>query len=702
MEKVKLVLWMVVGVMACDPGSDVQEKSLNTLTGIQDVWQQYPNKIRGLVKNMGRISGSYSEALSSGDTLAACEILLEHYQNTDRSWVLSTLSEMSDFEKIGNDLLADTLELAGKRERIPSDASGGWKWNYTGIVRDDEFGYSLNGHKYLPSLYYLHHRDQDQKYIEKFDRIIQDWILTHPLPPEGDSIYVVLDTTKSVDWRDIGEVEWRTLEAGNRLGASWPALFYAFQHEQAFSEATRLLILASIADQAEYLRQYHKSRHNWTTMEMNGLALAGLAFPEFTSAQEWTNYALAVMSDEINRQVYPDGVQTEISTKTQWVALNRFESLAENFQKAGQEVSTNYRQRLEEMYDYLAYCMRPDGHQPMNNDSDREDLRPRVISAASRYHRPDWIWVATNGLEGEKPDQDPTRLFPWGGIHIMRNGWHEEAHWAFLDIGPYGTGHQHRDKLHLSISAFGQDFLVDAGRFTHQDYFSFDPVNWRGYFRSSYSHNVILVDGHGQKASNIMAAHPLEEGKDFAATPAYDYSWGSFDDGYEQVEGNIRHRRSVIYLKNKFWVVFDQLKTDRPREIQALWHFHPDHPVVIKENSVLTENSTGPNLQIIPAGDLSWQTEIIRGQESPTRQGWYSADYGAKVPNPTAQYSATITQAACFAWLIVPSANVLPMSQIQMKEKSNSIEIHIVHNESPVTIDLPKDGNASKVKMTGR
>jgi hypothetical protein len=85
-----------------------------------------------------------------------------------------------------------------------------------------------------------------------------------------------------------------------------------------------------------------------------------------------------VMEDEIKGQVYPDGTQTELSTKTQWVSLSRFESLVKNFRSAGRSVPETYLKRLEKMYDYMAYSMRPDGHQPLNNDSDREDLRPRI------------------------------------------------------------------------------------------------------------------------------------------------------------------------------------------------------------------------------------------------------------------------------------------------------------------------------------
>ncbi|MFT6809603.1 MAG: hypothetical protein ACJA01_002841 [Saprospiraceae bacterium] len=147
-------------------------------------------------------------------------------------------------------------------------------------------------------------------------------------------------------------------------------------------------------------------------MEMNGLALAGLPFPEFRNADTWAKYAQDVMKKEINRQVYLDGLQTELSSKTQWVALNRFETLAANFSKAGKEMSEAYYNKVEQMYDYLAYSLRPDGHQPLNNDSDRDDLKSRILKAAIKYDRPDWQWIATNGQRGTLPEGVPSITFP--------------------------------------------------------------------------------------------------------------------------------------------------------------------------------------------------------------------------------------------------------------------------------------------------
>lgn len=90
-------------------------------------------------------------------------------------------------------------------------------------------------------------------------------------------------------------------------------------------------------------------------------------------------------------------------------------------------------------------------------------------------------------------------MFPWSGQLIMRGGYARGNHWAWLDLGPYGSsGHGHRDKLHLSIRAYGVHLLVDSGRFAYEG-----PVadQFRDYAVGTAAHNTIMLDGREQSSS---------------------------------------------------------------------------------------------------------------------------------------------------------------------------------------------------------
>lgn len=689
------------------PQSDMdQERCSYEITSVEAVWKSGRSRIKPMLSALDLERSDLSKVrstLQAGDTIHALIELLSYYTKTGaRHWLLkqgkSEVEQQSLVE--ARQLLGDTVTFSGVTARVPRSETGGWDWTFTGPNGDQEFGYSLNGHQYLQSLLIAWKSTGDEVFVQAYDRIIRDWILHNPVPEKSDSIYVVLNSQgRKLDYRDIGERRWRTLEAGNRLGVGWPYAFLEFQQSEAFTPAARILMLTGFVEHAEFLREYHKQGHNWTTMEMNGLALIALSFPEFKNAESWAAYALDVMKKEIYRQVYPDGVQTEVSTKTQWVALRRFESVADYFLQAGREIPLNYIGRLEDMYNYLAYAMRPDGHQPLNNDSDREDLRPRVLSAAKKFDRPDWAWIASNGKSGVAPKGLPSTVFPWAGIHVMRNGWGGESHWAFFDTGPFGTGHQHADMLHLSLAAYGRDLLVDGGRYTHENYFSFDPRIWRGYFRSSFSHNVILVDGAGQKGGPLTASKPLRENTDYQVTADFDYARGTFSNGYEGVDGTVAHTRAVLYVKDKFWIVVDKIHTDRPRKLQALWHYSPESILQVEKGTIVSVNPQAGNLRIVPVGK-TWQSEIVKGQTQPVIQGWYSADYGKKEPNPTAICTSSTGDTSIFAWILIPAKGEVPMVTAKLLgEDENGVRIRIdAAGGKPLEVFVPVEGGSPRIK----
>ncbi len=702
--KISIIIFLT-GIVSSTAHPITENSHFQNINSVEDLWNFDADRVRYLVNALDFDTSEMipiKDQIAIGDTIGALKLLLEYYSQIQRDWVISSM-DTPTYEnnvKVATALLSDSVFINGVSTEIPKTLEGGWQWTYTGSENDDEFGYSLNGHRYLLTLVVAKQKTLDKKYVQFFDRIIKDWIINHKVPDQNDSIYIVLDPLQSLDYRDIGEVEWRTIQAGQRLGATWPQTFYSFQKDKAFSPASRLLMLISICEQAEYLQKYHKSGHNWTTMEMNGLALAGLAFPEFREANNWANYALDVMTKEINRQVYPDGVQTELSTKTQWVALKRFESVANNFIKSGREISEPYKKKLEQMYNYLAYSIRPDGHQPLNGDSDREDLRPRVLKAAKIFGRPDWVWIATNGNDGELPNSNPSVTFPWAGIHINRSGWNKHASWSFFDTGAYGTGHQHRDKLHVSVAAFGKDLLVDGGRYTHKDYFSFDPTNWRGYFRSSFSHNVILVDGNGQNEGATMVESPLKENVDYLHSPKFDYAYGTFDEGYENVEGKAIHSRALLYIKDQCWVVLDHFETDRPRNINVLWHFAPNNDVEIENKDAYTVNQNTANLRIVPLGEIEWDSKIVKGQEKPNIQGWNSSEYGIKVENSTVIYSSKIPHSSLFAWILVPSEGDVAKISPKLENKNGMVYISFNNiNHDFVKVFMPIKNEISRVNV---
>jgi hypothetical protein len=373
---------------------------------------------------------------------------------------------------------------------------------------------------------------------------------------------------------------------------------------------------------------------------------AGVCWPEFKGAGEWRDYAMSFMSRSIQEQVHPDGAQKELTTTYHCVTLTRLQYFMELLKNAGRDVPPEMEANELLMLDYLAKVIRPDGNGPLNNDSDTLDMREKLLAAADKYEREDWRYVATGGAEGLRPDDPPSRFMPWAGQVVMRSDWTPDSDWAFFDIGPFGTGHQHSDKLHLSVHVKGRPVLVDAGRYTYKN------VADRHHVRGTESHNTVMPVGARQNGYEHEYDQPVET---CSITEDSVSALGVFDAGYEETEGLARHTRAVEWGKQRWWLVVDRFETDRPRSIEAFWHFHPDCTVQTNGLQVMSVDASVGNALVVPAGPVDWKLEMIKGQREPHLQGWFSERYNSFVPAPCARYSADIQETAVFAWLIVPS-----------------------------------------------
>ena len=245
--------------------------------------------------------------------------------------------------------------------------------------------------------------------------------------------------------------------------------------------------------------------------------------------------------------------------------------------------------------------------------------------------------------------------------------------------------------MHLSVAAYGRDLLVDAGRFAYTG----EVANkFRGYARGTRGHNILLIDGKGQAPGPRMAEKPLTD-KDCKITDDYDYAWGSFDN-FNGLEGKCKHTRTLYYKRGDFWVVVDQISTDRPRKIEALWHWHPTCKIQVNKNIVSTNNERG-NLQIIPVGNQNWKIDVIKGQEKPEIQGWYSEEYNKYEPNTATIYSTQIQSDSRFVWVLFPSEKVVSGVKAEIvSESPKEIKLKVTDNknkESIVAVPLHAERN---------
>ncbi len=583
-------------------------------------------------------------AVGNGDWPAACDALIDYHRRSDSGkWLRAGPVRPGAGRDAGADaILKDTFVLFARDGKftVPRNADGALDWGCRGPIGDRQWTGVLSRHFWFGTLVSAWTKTGNPEYARGLDRAVRDWVLSNPCRADGPSAG-----------------RWVTIDAGLRMQESqWPRAFYAFQDAEGFSPAGRILMLDSVLEHATYLRRFHTKGSNWALMELYGLACVAACWPEFRDASDWLRHANECMAEAMKEQVYPDGSQTELTSGYHHLVVNQFETFARLVERAGRPVSRECLDSVARMRAYQVHTIRPDGTNPLNNDSGRLQIRGELVKAAERLGRPDWLYAVTNGARGEKPAGEPSRVFPWAGHAVMRSGWDADAQWAFFDFGPYGTNHQHRDKLHISVHAFGRDLLVDGGI---DSYMSND---WSRHFRSSAAHNTVLVDGAGQGPYRDAADRPAEG---WSIQPAFDFARGEFTGRYLGIDTRAVHRRAVVHLRGIGWLVFDRVEPDRPCRIETLWHFDPSCTIVAEGLEAVSTDDGKGNLRIVPAGGPQWKLELVKGRTEPSIQGWHASAYNEHTPCATAVYSARIGKSFIFAWLLLPGKGAVPAVKVE-------------------------------------
>lgn len=581
---------------------------------------------------------STRDAYLSGDLRSACARLLEYYRSRGipPGLLPDPLEGTDERIQIAKDALAGRYTVQDITGKPPRTAKGGLDWRYKGPRGEAEWAWLFNRHSVFRDLFVAAQLYPDDGYDKQIGILVDDWVHANPLP-------ALMSFSPA----------WRALEAARRIEAPWVEVFFGLADFPAFSAEARLMLLSSVPDHAEYLREHHAFGGNHKITEMMALLLIALAWEEFKEAPRWQAYALEMLQEQLFAQSYPDGAHKELANHYQRVALMSFQRTLELLHAAGKEEAlAQMRPRVEAMWNYFARIIKPIGWGPLNNDSDLEDNGWIIADHAMPfYKRQDWLWMISYTQKGSPPEGPPSYYFPWAGHAIMRENWLSESPAAFFDIGPYGSDHQHRDRLHLSLCLGRHDYLVDAGRYTYE------PGSAREYYQGPRAHNVVLLNGEGTLPGpdTITAPMPVIRAEIGELYDVFEAE-APYPDDLARGRGSARHQRRVVYWKNGYkgssWVVVDNLISFGSSHWETLWHWHPDCPVMLDGLTARSTFEERVNLAIIPVG-FEPEVRIVRGLKEPEYQGWHSYLFNQQRPASVFIYSTRARGPREQVWFLV-------------------------------------------------
>ena len=531
---------------------------------------------------------------------------------------------------------------------------------------DKKIIWELNRHQHFFTLGVAYWLTGDESYAATFVRHLDGWM--HQNQPG-----------MGINWSSSLENAFRSI--------SWIWAFNFFRNSdcltpEVFKEALKFLYLHGKHIE-KYLSTYY-SPNTHLTGEALALYYLGTQLPFFESAAEWRETGEKILFAELDSQILADGVYFEQSTWYQRYTADFYTHFLILKTLAGDEAPKDLQEKLAERLqatlDFLMYITRPDGTTPLVGDDDGgrilpfsrtrpDDFRPVLSTGAALFERGDYkfaaealaeetVWLlglegvqAFENLRAKAPEKDST-AFVDGGYYIMREGWAETDDYLLIDGGNMGAltgGHSHADNLAIELAIGGRTILVDSGTYTYHE-----SKEMRDYFRSTEAHNTLTIDEKsssepGEKFSWQTKAETTVNS--WLAQDRFDFFEAEHNGCQRFSENPATHTRSILFLKNDYWIMRDFAAATGEHSFQLNFHFNSETDPQIEqaENTAPFVSETygdKTGLRLFTFGDNGdW-----RRKQSP-----FSKVYGEKTDAPFMQFASSGTGAQEFFTFLLPT-----------------------------------------------
>lgn len=594
----------------------------------------------------GRVPG-LSDHLENGEVTRAAQAVLAMFGG-DRE----TAEADAETIRSADEVLGNRFTFYGEAHTLPDDID----WDFNPGTR--HWGMDLNRFTYLTPLTQAYLSTSDEKYGRKAIDLILDWI-------EKCDIEKCFEGTPYV----FGSYLNNTIHI-----SAWARCVTRLIPGGIVEPIELLRILKSMHEQLGYLEVVTNGHAgNWPTIGCQGALATMAALPVLRDQDRFTSYFVETLAKQVEEQILPDGVQDELTPHYHAVVINNILTCAESCRKLGLDLEPRTLDTLRKLVRYQAQTVTPNRTaQVAFNDSDPEAV-PNVADRLRAIDLGDYVPEPTS----LGPEQ-----YPYAGVAFLRQRATDGDLYLAFDGGPFGRSHQHEDKLGFWLHAYGRDLIVDPGRHLYDQ----SEVSYLPYLRTTHAHSTITVDGEDQNSrahpDTWIASAPgsltyAESDSEVRASAVYDLGYGP-DNAIDVI-----HHREIVFVDQKFWVLFDTVTGGGDHTIDSRFHFYPGD-VVVEDQRATTQNDDG-NLLLVATG--SWDTvQVVNGQQDP-RLGWYSASYNKIAPAPTLTFSRGGSLPIRYAVLLLPyRGSTTPDASISYTDRIATVSVGGADYSVPASI----------------
>jgi hypothetical protein len=411
------------------------------------------------------------------------------------------------------------------------------------------------------------------------------------------------------------------MECGLRI----PVLFYCLKVLDNLTPAEFQLILDTLYRHAWWISNclsLYSSRGNHTIAEANGLIFGGAAYRSTAEGRQWLSKGHELLKRELVHQIANDGGAAEQSLNYHRFVIDLYWLAIDFLTKNNLHDCADFRERLIKAENFITAFK--DAHCRVPSIGDSDD--GYAIAPGLRPHR-------------THPNNNKQKIqtFSESGYTIV-NG---KNFVLTFDHGPLGMAplfnHGHADALSITLSVGGQKLLVDPGTYKYNG----EP-EFRKYFKGTWAHNTITVDGQDQAIQETGFIWSRAYNTELMRKEKLNGVWliQAKHDGYLRYKMPVQHIRSLFIFDGETIIVRDKFAGKGTHKYELNYHLHPDMKVSSYPENWWHINNDVAELYMTIFDQNGFR--VIKGNRNPIL-GWYSNSYGYKCKTSVLNFSITRT-----------------------------------------------------------
>ncbi|AUP78688.1 heparinase II/III family protein [Flavivirga eckloniae] len=441
-------------------------------------------------------------------------------------------------------------------------------------------------HKMVDIAFYYNYQNKNAKHLNYFKDQLK-------------SLNTALSQNKYEKIED-GNGVYEAFRSGYRI-LNWLQIHNMFLGEAAYSNKDQLMTIATLLQHGAHLYERNQKFRagNHQTRGLSALAMLSILLRDFKGTEQWYKHAMHLLEEHLVKEINDDGFQFERTVHYHISDIGNYFYVYQLAKTSKLEVNTVWENRLRSLFTTLTKIAYPDKSAPVFSDdtdnpwADKNDISGALTLGYLLFKDPTMGYFAEDRVEAkmywylsdaqlkslkaikkQQPDYGSLE-FPTTGYYVMRQGWGAKDNMMVISAGldAHKPDHQHGDMLGVQAMANGRVILPN-----YQVRYSLKDLE---LFKNSMVKNVALVDDELQGkqytsnkgGSGFGKFKVLPQPKTIAwkTNKNLDLFVGSHN-GFENV--GVQYNRQAIYIKDDFWIVKDNFKSNKPHTYKQIWQGH--------------------------------------------------------------------------------------------------------------------------------